>query len=206
MTSALNTSTEKTELHGIVENIVYQNSDTGYGVIEIDADGMAVTLVGDLAFVKVGEEVEAYGNYVTHPNYGVQFRCDAIERTLPTSATAIMKYLSNGAVTGIGPSTAKKLVKAFGTQTLEVMAREPEKLVEIKGISMEKAKAISSELAQMFGLKETQKLHSVVAFGYPTHKSTIVDQGEDGSLNYYVDEAVDYYVKKRKLSDTVSFY
>ena len=166
MTSALNTSTEKTELHGIVENIVYQNSDTGYGVIEIDADGMAVTLVGDLAFVKVGEEVEAYGNYVTHPNYGVQFRCDAIERTLPTSATAIMKYLSNGAVTGIGPSTAKKLVKAFGTQTLEVMAREPEKLVEIKGISMEKAKAISSELAQMFGLKET--IAEMTALGLST--------------------------------------
>ena len=166
MTSALNTSTEKTELHGIVEDIVYQNSDTGYGVIEIDADGMAVTLVGDLAFVKVGEEVAAYGNYVTHPNYGVQFRCDAIERTLPTSATAIMKYLSNGAVTGIGPSTAKKLVKAFGTQTLEVMAREPEKLVEIKGISMEKAKAISSELAQMFGLKET--IAEMTALGLST--------------------------------------
>lgn len=166
MTSALNTSTEKTELHGIVEDIVYQNSDTGYGVIEIDADGMAVTLVGDLAFVKVGEEVEAYGNYVTHPNYGVQFRCDAIERTLPTSATAIMKYLSNGAVSGIGPSTAKKLVKAFGTQTLEVMAREPEKLVEIKGISMEKAKAISSELAQMFGLKET--IAEMTALGLST--------------------------------------
>lgn len=166
MTSALNTSTEKTELHGIVEDIVYQNSDTGYGVIEIDADGMAVTLVGDLAFVKVGEEIAAYGNYVTHPNYGVQFRCDAIERTLPTSATAIMKYLSNGAVTGIGPSTAKKLVKAFGTQTLEVMAREPEKLVEIKGISMEKAKAISSELAQMFGLKET--IAEMTALGLST--------------------------------------
>ena len=166
MTSALNTSTEKTELHGIVEDIVYQNSDTGYGVIEIDADGMAVTLVGDLAFVKVGEEIAAYGNYVTHPNYGVQFRCDAIERTLPTSATAIMKYLSNGAVTGIGPSTAKKLVKAFGSQTLEVMAREPEKLVEIKGISMEKAKAISSELAQMFGLKET--IAEMTALGLST--------------------------------------
>ncbi|MBR3001458.1 MAG: ATP-dependent RecD-like DNA helicase [Oscillospiraceae bacterium] len=162
----MNTSTEKTELHGIVEDIVYQNSDTGYGVIEIDADGMAVTLVGDLAFVKVGEEIAAYGNYVTHPNYGVQFRCDAIERTLPTSATAIMKYLSNGAVTGIGPSTAKKLVKAFGTQTLEVMAREPEKLVEIKGISMEKAKAISSELAQMFGLKET--IAEMTALGLST--------------------------------------
>ncbi len=63
-----------------------------------------------------------------------------------------------------------------------------------------------AKLSEMFGLKETQKLHSVVAFGYPTHKSTIVDQGEDGSLNYYVDEAVDYYVKQRQPSDTVTYY
>lgn len=61
-------------------------------------------------------------------------------------------------------------------------------------------------LSGMFGLSEKEKLHSVVAFGYPTHKSTIVDPEEDGKLNYYVDDKVDYYVKKRKLSDTVSYY
>jgi nitroreductase len=61
-------------------------------------------------------------------------------------------------------------------------------------------------LSEMFGLSEKEKLHSVVAFGYPTHKSTIVDPEEDGKLNYYVDDKVDYYVKKRKLSDTVSYY
>lgn len=61
-------------------------------------------------------------------------------------------------------------------------------------------------LSEMFGLSEKEKLHSVVAFGYPTHKSTIVDPEEDGKLNYYVDDKVDYYVKKRKFSDTVSYY
>lgn len=62
------------------------------------------------------------------------------------------------------------------------------------------------KLSEMFGLSDKEKLHTVVAFGYPTHKSTIVDPEEDGALNYYVDEKVDYYVKKRKLSDTVSYY
>ena len=62
------------------------------------------------------------------------------------------------------------------------------------------------KLSEMFGLAEAEKLHSVVAFGYPTHKSTIVDPEEDGKLNYYVDDKVDYFVKKRKLSDTVSYY
>ena len=61
-------------------------------------------------------------------------------------------------------------------------------------------------LSEMFGLSEKEKLQSVVAFGYPTHKSTSVDPEEDGKLNYYVDDKVDYYVKKRKLSDTVSYY
>ncbi|MBQ8996141.1 MAG: AAA family ATPase, partial [Oscillospiraceae bacterium] len=157
---------EKTELRGIVEDVIYQNTDTGYGVLELDSDGMAVTVVGDLAFVKVGEEISAYGSYVNHPNYGPQFRCASVERILPTTATAILKYLSNGAVTGIGPSTAKKLVKTFGTETLEIMAKQPERLEEIKGISAEKAKTIAKELAQMFGLKET--IADMTALGLST--------------------------------------
>ena len=62
------------------------------------------------------------------------------------------------------------------------------------------------KLGEMFGLNDKEKIHTVVAFGYPTHKSTIVDPEADGALNYYVDGKADYYVKKRKLSDTVSYY
>ena len=155
MTIAVNNTDEKTELRGIVEDIVYRNAETGYGVLEIDSDGILTTVVGELAFVNIGEEITAYGRYVTHPSYGNQFRCDAVDRTLPTTAAAILKYLSKGAVHGVGPTTAKRLVAAFGADTLEVMARQPEKLKDIKGISSDKAKTISQELAQMFGLKET---------------------------------------------------
>ena len=62
------------------------------------------------------------------------------------------------------------------------------------------------KLGEMFGLTEQQRVHSVQAFGYPSHKSTIVDPEEDGKLNYYVDENRDYYVKKRKLEDVVRYY
>ena len=166
MTIALDNNNEKIELRGIVEDIVYRNADSGYGVLEINSNGIAVTAVGDLSFVNIGEEITAIGRYVTHPNYGIQFRCDFVERTLPTTSAAILKYLSNGAVTGIGPSTAKKLVAAFGTETLEIMAKYPERLKEIKGISTEKAKVISQELAQMFGLKET--ITEMVSMGLTT--------------------------------------
>ena len=166
ITIALNNTDEKTELRGIVEDIVYRNTETGYGVLEIDSDGLSVVVVGDLAFVNVGEEINAYGRYVTHPNYGVQFRCDAVERTLPTTSAAILKYLSKGAVHGVGPSTAKRLVAAFGTETLEIMARYPERLADIKGISSDKARSISQELSQMFGLKET--ISEMVSLGLTT--------------------------------------
>ena len=166
MTIALENNNEKIELRGIVEDIVYRNTDTGYGVLEIDSNGIAVTAVGDLSFVNIGEEITAIGRYVTHPNYGIQFRCDLVERTLPTTSAAILKYLSNGAVSGVGPSTAKKLVAAFGTETLEVMAKHPERLKDIKGISSEKAQVISQELAQMFGLKET--ITEMVSMGLTT--------------------------------------
>ena len=157
---------EKEVLRGVVENIVYQNRDSGYGVLEADIDGELVTLVGDLADIGVGEELVAYGSYVSHPTYGVQFRCDGCERTLPTSATAIRKYLSNRAVAGIGPVTARRLVDAFGSETLEVMAKHPEKLQGIKGISAQKAREISEELSRIFGLRET--IHALAQLGLPT--------------------------------------
>ena len=93
----LDNPNEKTELKGIVEEIVYRNTDTGYGVLEIDSNGIAVTAVGDLAFVNIGEEISASGCYTNHPTYGIQFRCDLVERILPTTSAAILKYLSNGA-------------------------------------------------------------------------------------------------------------
>ena len=152
-----NTEEEKTVLRGLVEDIVYQNRDTGYGVVDIDADGEIVTLTGDLAEVGVGEELEVYGRYTRHVTYGLQFKCEGIKRTLPSTASAIYKYLANKAIAGIGPSTARKLVDAFGDATLEVIANEPEKLASIRGITRIRAAEMSEQFRNIFGLEEAVK-------------------------------------------------
>lgn len=143
------------ELRGIVDDVVYKNKDTGYGVLTVDCDGEPITVVGDLAHINEGEEILAYGEYVNHPTYGRQFKAKACEQTLPNTAAGIRRYLSSGSIEGVGPATAKKLVAMFGGNTLEVMAKEPEKLIEVKGISKTKAYEISEQLSRIFGLRET---------------------------------------------------
>jgi len=142
-----------TKLTGMVENIVYSNSETFFSVLEIDVSGEMVTVVGELAGTAVGEEIVVYGEYVTHPLYGVQFKSEAAERTLPSDATAIYKYLSGGALKGIGPALARRLVDAFGEETLEVLANRPDEVAKIRGFSKEKAAETVERFNQIFGLR-----------------------------------------------------
>lgn len=146
---------EKIVIRGTVEDVIYRSSDSDYAVIEIDCEGELITLVGELAGISAGEEVVAYGNFVNHPTYGNQFRCDGCEITLPTKAAAILKYLSSKAIPGIGQTIARRLVENFGDNTLEVMANDPESLENIKGITKKKAQEISSEVSKVFGLTDT---------------------------------------------------
>lgn len=108
---------------GTVEDIVYKNEDTGFAVIELASDSELITVVGTLPLVGEGEELTLNGRYVHHPTFGVQFKAQLCERKLPASANAIYKYLASGAVKGIGPATARKIVDAFGDDTLEVLEK-----------------------------------------------------------------------------------
>ena len=142
------------KISGTVENIVYKNEERGFGVIDMDVNGELVTVAGSLFGVSVGEELNVYGEFVNHPTFGPQFKAGACERILPSSATAIYKYLSNGAISGIGPSLARRIVDAFSEKTLDVIAKRPEQLTNIKGISKEKAKKISEEFRKIYGVRE----------------------------------------------------
>lgn len=142
------------ELNGEVEQIVYRNEDNGYTVIEINSDGDSITAVGIMPFINIGEELRLIGKWKTHASYGDQFAVEVCERKMPESSGAILKYLSSGAIKGIGSAMARKLVDAFGENTLTVIEKEPERLAQIKGISLEKAKFMSSELSRIFGLRE----------------------------------------------------
>ncbi len=140
-------------LEGTVETIVYHSEDTGFTVIELNCGGEMVTAVGELGSVNEGEEVRLMGQYTTHASYGSQFRAATCEVKLPATATAILKYLSTGAIKGIGPKTAKKIVAAFGDKTLEIIEKQPGMLSEVGGISQSKAKQIENDFKKVFGIR-----------------------------------------------------
>lgn len=142
------------QLCGEVEDIIYRNETNGYTVIEVICNKESVTAVGIMPLVSVGEELKLIGTFKSHHTYGEQFSVQALERFMPSSSASILKYLSSGTVKGIGPATAKRLVEAFGDETIEVMQNNPERLASLKGITKDKAKKISEELQKIFGVRE----------------------------------------------------
>ena len=142
------------ELSGSVERVVYHNDKNQYTVLELAAADGLVTVVGSFPFVSEGEELRVYGAWDVHPSFGEQFKATAFERARPASTAAMLKYLSSGAVKGIGPATARRVIQTFGAKALEVIENEPERLAQIKGITKEKALEISQELQRVYGIRE----------------------------------------------------
>ncbi len=148
------TDMEKNTLVGTVEHIVFSNEDNGWTVLELDTGDDLVTVVGTFPQVAVGEYLRLQGDWTEHPSFGRQFKATACESSLPTDQTAILRYLASGAVKGIGPSTAAKIVDRFGARSLEVLEQEPEELAKIKGISLAKAREMGRSFSSQFGLRE----------------------------------------------------
>ena len=140
-------------LEGTVEDIVFHNEDTGFTVMEVAAGEALITVVGEAMGIQPGEELRLTGRYVSHPTYGTQFKAAVIERTIPATSGAILKYLSGGAIRGIGPALARRIVDAFGDDTLTIMEKEPQRLAEVRGITPKKAAEIAEEYARIFGIR-----------------------------------------------------
>ena len=133
-------------VEGFVENIIFRNEDNGYTVFEIKYKGEDVTCVGTLSSVDTGEFIAADGDFVKHPSYyTMQFKITSYEFKTPTDAESVKRYLSSGAIKGIGAKMAERIVKEFGEQTFEVLDKEPERLAGIKGISYNKAMDIAQQ-------------------------------------------------------------
>ena len=142
------------ELCGTVERVVFRNADNGWTVLEVSSDEQLHTVVGVLPEVSVGEEIRARGTFTEHATFGAQFKAEQCERRLPSDASAILRYLSSGAVKGIGPGRALKIVRKFGDDTLRVLQEEPERLAEISGITVATARQMGDAFAEQFGLRE----------------------------------------------------
>ena len=143
-----------TDISGTVERITYRNQSNSYTVAEVKLPGETVTVVGMLPFLTEGDCAVFYGEYTVHPTYGRQFKAESFERKTPENAAAVLRYLSSGAIRGVGPATAQRIVEKFGTDTLEIIQNRPQELASIKGISLSKAKAISEEYNKQYGVRD----------------------------------------------------
>ena len=171
--------------------MVYKNEINSYTIAEFETDEEATTIVGYLPFINSGDTIKAIGKFVEHKEYGRQFKVDTFEKMMPKTLGAIEKYLANGNIKGIGAATAKKIVKKFGKETIHVFKYEPNRLAEIRGISINKAKEMSEEFIQNWEV--WQIVGFLDRFGI----------GADRAINYECDKegtALNYQV----LSETVS--
>ncbi|MEG0352585.1 MAG: ATP-dependent RecD-like DNA helicase [Cellulosilyticaceae bacterium] len=134
---------EQVVIEGVVEDIIYQNEDNGYTVCTIEYDGEELSCVGSMPGIHPGEEVRLVGSWTTHHIYGKQLKVDMFEKSIPKTVQGIERYLASGAIKGIGPKTAKKIVKHFGLDTFKIIEHEPIVLSQIQGISEKKALEIS---------------------------------------------------------------
>ncbi|MBE6728205.1 MAG: ATP-dependent RecD-like DNA helicase [Ruminococcaceae bacterium] len=145
---------------GTVERITYRNDQNGYTVANLSTGGEKIVIVGMLPFLNEGESGVFNGNYIVHPSYGRQFAVESFERTAPQTTAGILRYLSSGVIKGVGPTTAGRIVEKFGEETLDIIQNHPEELASIKGISIEKAYAISGEYEKQFGIRDIMILLS----------------------------------------------
>ena len=145
---------EKIRISGVVNHVTFTNKENGFTVLELESGDELVTAVGVMPELNAGELLELSGHWDFHASFGRQFKVEMCERRMPASAGDILRYLSSGGVKGIGPKTAVKVVERFGEETFEVLENEPERLAQIKGISLEKAKEISADFKKQFAVRE----------------------------------------------------
>ncbi|MDO5140816.1 MAG: AAA family ATPase [Eubacteriales bacterium] len=141
-------------VRAFIENIIYHNEDNHYSVLEASQGGEPITLVGTFPYVSAGETVEAEGSYTSHPTYGEQFSVTSFKIIPPEGAAAVEAYLAGGAVKGIGPALAKRIVKRFKADTFRIIEEEPERLAEVKGISEAMAMQIAEQAEKKKDMRE----------------------------------------------------
>lgn len=141
-------------INGYVEHVIYQNPENGYTVMELMSDESEVTCVGFCRGLSEGETIEATGEYAEHPMYGRQFKISDYQTVAPRDRVSMERYLGSGAIKGIGTALAARIVKAFGDDTFRIIEEEPERLAEVKGISLSKAREIAAQMEEKHELRD----------------------------------------------------
>ena len=141
-------------ISGIIKKITFRNEANAYTVAVLKTKTEEITVVGTLPFVNEGDSVDLEGDYTVHATYGEQFKVSSFTQRTPENSAAILRYLSSGAIKGVGPTTAIRLVEKFGEDTLDVIQNHPSDMANLKGISMQKAMQIHEEYQKQFGVRD----------------------------------------------------
>jgi exodeoxyribonuclease V alpha subunit len=154
-------------LRGVVERLTYHNEETGYTVARLAPESRAhlaepgrpfanreITIVGNMAGIVVGESVELSGRWTVHAEYGKQFQVEKMRSVLPATVAGIEKYLGSGLIKGVGPVTARRIVRRFGVETLEIIDEQPERLVDVPGVGEKRLRMIIQAWAEQRAIKE----------------------------------------------------
>ncbi|MCB9138795.1 MAG: AAA family ATPase [Caldilineaceae bacterium] len=148
-------------LRGVIERVTYHNEENGYTVARLAperrrafaSDG-EITIVGNLPSINVGESVELRGRWTVHGDYGRQFAVETLRTVLPATIAGMEKYLGSGLIKGVGPVTARRIVKHFGLETLEVIEQTPARLNEVPGVGKKRVQMITRAWAEQQAIKE----------------------------------------------------
>jgi len=147
------------EIEGTLQQVVYYNPENGYSVFRfILEDETEITAVGYFPPISPGEVIRLCGTWEINNRYGRQFRATSFQPLLPSSTRGIERFLSSGLVRGIGPVLAKRIVRHFGSQTIEVISSQPEKLLNVEGIGPVKLKEV------IRSWEENQRLRDLIIF------------------------------------------
>ncbi|MBQ1392599.1 MAG: ATP-dependent RecD-like DNA helicase, partial [Lachnospiraceae bacterium] len=152
-------SEQKKTVEGYVEKIVFRNAENGYTVLSLSSEEEEeLTCVGTFSFINEGEYVHLTGTMTAHNVYGEQLRVESYEIKEPTDLVSMERYLGSGAIKGVGPALAARMIRHFKEDTFRIIEDEPERLTEVKGIS----ERISREIAIQF--EEKRELRSAMLF------------------------------------------
>lgn len=149
------------KLSGIVKRVTFHSPESGWSVLKVTPFGreqeeIPVTVHQSKVFA--GATIDFYGEWVNHPKFGRQFKAVRVEERKPATANALEKYLGSGLIKGVGPVTAKRIVKYFGKDTLEIFEHEIDRLTEVPGIAELKLASIRT------AWREHQEIRNVMMF------------------------------------------
>ena len=162
---------DREELEGLVERVTYHSEESGYCILRIKVKQLPdlITVTGQAASVTPGEYARARGVWVVDKDYGRQFRAEKLEIFPPNTLTGIEKYLGSGMVKGIGPACARILVEAYGEEVFDVIEKDPESMLELRGIGRKRVDRIVA------GWSDQKVIRSIMVFlhshGVSTSKS-----------------------------------